>query len=105
MTGNGESAILHRLGLIADVQYADVPNTWNFAKTIQRCYRNSVVVLGRAVDWWANIGPVDFAINLGDIIDGCNRGHEGMGEAALSTVLKEMYRGLLLSILLNAIKR
>ncbi len=86
-------AIRHRLGLIADIQYADIPNMWNFSKTAERYYRNTVVVLSRAVSWWAEIGRLDFAVNLGDIIDGCNRGQAGMGESALRTVLAQMYKG------------
>jgi hypothetical protein len=91
------SKVLHRLGLIADIQYADIPNTWNFEKTNQRLYRNTVVVVGRAIDWWSKIGQLDFAVNLGDIIDGTNRGKDGMGKSALNTVLKQMYKGQVFS--------
>ena len=93
--------IVHRLGLIADIQYADIPNTWNFARTIQRFYRNSAVVVERALAWWKESGQLDFAVNLGDIIDGSNRGHSGMGESALGTVLKQMYKGMQFCVINN----
>lgn len=79
-------------GLITDVQYADVDDGWNYRRTQQRYYRSALRLLKEAVAEWmdqshcdrekeANSGdenqqqkPIKFAVNLGDLIDGKNRG-------------------------------
>lgn len=43
---------LFSFGAIADVQYADCDDGWNFAKTRIRRYRGGLVQLARAVDVW-----------------------------------------------------
>ena len=50
------------VGIIADPQYADIPDRGT------RAYRASVAKLGAAVDHF-NGRPLDFCVNLGDTID------------------------------------
>jgi len=42
-------------GLIADVQWADIEDGSNFAKTSIRHYRGAFAQLVKAVDWWSDI--------------------------------------------------
>ena len=84
---------VYRIGFIADIQFSDCDPQWNFNKTRRRFYRNSVAVLSRAFEWWSELGGLDFAVNLGDVIDGRNRGEPGLGESALYTVLDRMAKG------------
>ncbi|TDH67880.1 hypothetical protein CCR75_003458 [Bremia lactucae] len=64
-------------GLVADVQYADVDDGWDFHHTSKRYYRNALPQLQAAVAEWlreAKSGTkLRFAVNLGDLIDGKNR--------------------------------
>jgi manganese-dependent ADP-ribose/CDP-alcohol diphosphatase len=50
------------IGIIADPQYADIPDRGT------RAYRASIAKLGAAVDHF-NGRPLDFCVNLGDTID------------------------------------
>lgn len=59
---------LASLGVISDVQYADIPDGRSFLG-VPRYYRNSLHVLQRAVEKW-NEEEVKFVINFGDIVDG-----------------------------------
>ncbi|KAK8511667.1 hypothetical protein V6N13_029269 [Hibiscus sabdariffa] len=56
-------------GVIADVQYADVPDGHSFLG-VPRYYRHSILVLQRAVQSWNNHKNLSFVINFGDIVDG-----------------------------------
>ncbi|KAH9258679.1 hypothetical protein BASA81_003181 [Batrachochytrium salamandrivorans] len=57
------------IGLIADVQYADENDGWNFAKTRLRKYRSSFDIgLCTAVTQWKELG-VKTVVQLGDLID------------------------------------
>ncbi|KAF4732034.1 hypothetical protein FOZ63_008699 [Perkinsus olseni] len=87
------SNVICRFGVIADVQYADKDDAYNFAKTKIRHYRKSVKTLGRAVDWWNSLRSpsVDFVVNLADLIDGHNRG-TGTQKEAMATVMEEFER-------------
>lgn len=71
-----------RFGAIADIQYCDVDDCFNFSKTEKRKYRGSVDVLRRAVADWRNDDKLDFVVHLGDIIDqqnfGMNTSHEAL---------------------------
>jgi len=78
-------------GLIADVQYADVENRYNFGKTQIRLYRGAVKVLKNAVDAWRSGPALKFIGNLGDTIDQLNHG-EGTSQSALRTVMAEFER-------------
>ncbi|CAN6914536.1 unnamed protein product [Brassica oleracea] len=60
---------LFSFGVIADVQYADIPDGRSFLGT-PRYYRNSILVLQKAVQAWNQHGNLKFVINMGDIVDG-----------------------------------
>eukprot|EP01065_Artemidia_motanka_P025511 TRINITY_DN30501_c0_g1_i1.p1 TRINITY_DN30501_c0_g1~~TRINITY_DN30501_c0_g1_i1.p1 ORF type:complete len:359 (+),score=78.27 TRINITY_DN30501_c0_g1_i1:69-1079(+) len=62
----GESVL--RFGVIADVQYADVPDAFNFSRTSFRRYRGALVGLRRAIDEWTS-DRLSFVVDLGDMID------------------------------------
>ncbi|CAJ1420017.1 unnamed protein product [Effrenium voratum] len=74
-----------RLGVIADIQYADCEDGSDFSGTERRYFRNALKVARRAVEQW-NADGVDAVAQLGDIIDGCNAGR-GQSETALKAVL------------------
>ncbi|CAE8616828.1 unnamed protein product, partial [Polarella glacialis] len=59
-----------RIGVIADVQWCDIEDGWNYKKTERRAYRGALQAFRRASSWW-NDGP-DLAVvaQLGDLIDG-----------------------------------
>ncbi|KAF4655338.1 hypothetical protein FOL47_009476 [Perkinsus chesapeaki] len=107
-----------RFGVIADVQYADKDDAYNFAKTrlrqvptsgwanhkveasffirffkwrVSLHYRKTAKTLGNAVEWWNSFQSpkVDFVLNLADLIDGHNRGTNTQKEA-MATVLQEL---------------
>ena len=55
-------------GVIADVQWADLPDGTNFAGTTRRCYRGALAQLSDAVDWWRALErPPGFIAQLGDL--------------------------------------
>lgn len=58
-----------RFGVIADVQYADVDDEWNFAKTQRRRYRSALDSLKLAVRHWLEGPQLHFIADLGDMID------------------------------------
>lgn len=60
---------LFSFGVIADVQYADIPDGHSFVG-IPRYYRHSLLVLQRAVQKWNNHQKLKFVMNFGDIVDG-----------------------------------
>ena len=60
---------LFSFGVIADVQYADIPDGRSFLG-VPRYYRHSIAVLRRAVQRWNGEKSVRFCINFGDIVDG-----------------------------------
>jgi manganese-dependent ADP-ribose/CDP-alcohol diphosphatase len=62
-------APLFSFGVIADVQYADIPDGRSFLG-VPRYYRHSISVLQRSVSRWNTHNNLKFAINFGDIIDG-----------------------------------
>ncbi|RHY30956.1 hypothetical protein DYB32_003885 [Aphanomyces invadans] len=80
-SGNHPAAVLQNKWimhvLIADVQYADDDDGWNYRKTSRRYYRHGLQVLRWATADWideAAITPrcMRFAVDLGDVIDGKN---------------------------------
>lgn len=77
-----------RLGLIADVQYADADDGSDFSGKHMRHFRNTLRVLDRAVERW-NAEGVDAVVQLGDLIDGCNR-RLGTSRQALDAVLASL---------------
>ena len=86
------SPIKFSFGVIADVQWADSPDGFNYAKTAKRCYRGALTTLGNAVDWWMDLprSPL-FVAQLGDIIDGQNH-QTGETEPALRAALGHLDR-------------
>lgn len=60
---------LFSFGVIADVQYADIPDGHSFLG-VPRFYRHSILVLQRAVNQWNDHKKLKFSINFGDIVDG-----------------------------------
>jgi len=83
---------LFTFGIIADVQWADHEDGYNFAQTTVRRYRGAFRTLQRAVNWWLSLPhPPLFIANLGDIIDGINAklGHSSL---ALDAALGELAR-------------
>ncbi|XP_017548624.1 manganese-dependent ADP-ribose/CDP-alcohol diphosphatase isoform X2 [Pygocentrus nattereri] len=89
--GDG-AAPLFTFGVIADIQYADMDDGYNYHGTRKRYYRNSLRLLSDAVRWWEEGEERErrpgFILQLGDIIDGFNRRHSA-SKRALQTVLDE----------------
>ena len=81
-----DCGVLLSFGLLADVHYADVPDGFNYSKTRMRYYRNSLSLLSDAVRHWNNRRDVSFVLQLGDLIDGCNKG-TGTSEISLQKTL------------------
>ncbi|CAE7229828.1 ADPRM [Symbiodinium natans] len=79
-----------RLGLIADIQYADCADGTDFSGCEKRYFRNSLNIARNAVDCWNAVG-VDAVVQLGDVIDGCNAKMHA-SETALATVLDVLSR-------------
>nr|XP_022312853.1 manganese-dependent ADP-ribose/CDP-alcohol diphosphatase-like isoform X2 [Crassostrea virginica] len=77
----------YKFGLIADVQYADSENGFNFTRTNERFYRRSLTLLKEAVQHWRT-ERVDSVLQLGDIIDGKCRVEE-KSEICLQRVLNQ----------------
>eukprot|EP01064_Diplonema_japonicum_P030223 TRINITY_DN507_c0_g3_i1.p1 TRINITY_DN507_c0_g3~~TRINITY_DN507_c0_g3_i1.p1 ORF type:complete len:323 (+),score=49.67 TRINITY_DN507_c0_g3_i1:69-1037(+) len=71
---------LFKFGIIADVQYADLPKGTNYDKSAVRYYRETLGKMDRAVEWWKeeNVG---FVLSLGDVIDGYNKQYNTETEA------------------------
>ena len=79
-------------GVIADVQWADDEDGFNFMKTVARRYRGAFRTLTRAVDWWSELPtPPAFIAQLGDLIDGLNV-KLGQSTTALELALGELER-------------
>ncbi|XP_029933068.1 manganese-dependent ADP-ribose/CDP-alcohol diphosphatase [Myripristis murdjan] len=80
---------LFTFGVIADIQYADIDDGFNYHRTRRRYYRSSLQLLRNAQESWSEsaIKP-KFILQLGDIIDGFNKGR-GASERALAAVLRE----------------
>lgn len=67
--------LLFRCGVVADVQYADVPDGWDFHRTRRRFYRGSLQSLLSACKTFDEMN-VDVVLQLGDFLDGKAKGHE-----------------------------
>ena len=76
------------VGLIADIQYFDAPDGFNFARTVRRHYRGALAMVPRACQYF-NTREVDFVLQCGDIIDG-QCAQNGSSEAALTAVLGQL---------------
>ncbi|MEE6523885.1 hypothetical protein FKM82_022991 [Ascaphus truei] len=77
-------------GVIADIQYADKDDGYNYTQTSMRYYRNSLSLLRHAVEEWSRerIKP-NCILQLGDLIDGFNVQYK-TSETSLRKVLTEM---------------
>ncbi|XP_052070348.1 LOW QUALITY PROTEIN: uncharacterized protein LOC127709056 [Mytilus californianus] len=62
-----------KFGLVADLQYANIEDGYNWNRTRKRYYRSAIGLLRKAMkDWKQN--DVKFIFQLGDLIDGfCKR--------------------------------
>ncbi|XP_040922610.1 manganese-dependent ADP-ribose/CDP-alcohol diphosphatase [Toxotes jaculatrix] len=80
---------LFTFGVIADIQYADIDDGYNYSRSRRRYYRNSLQLLRNAQESWSEsaVKP-EFILQLGDIIDGFNKGRNA-SDRALDTVLRE----------------
>lgn len=92
---------LFSFGIIADVQHANINDGYNFHRTRMRFYRHALVKFEEAIETW-NERKVDFAVQLGDIIDGFSSkyGHRDNDMNNLTAVIKKFQ-----SIGLPVIKR
>ncbi|CAI9557083.1 unnamed protein product [Staurois parvus] len=80
---------LFTFGVIADIQYADKDDGYNYVKTRMRYYRSSLSLLRDATQEWASESARPaFIIQLGDIIDGFNVPLK-TSESSLTKVLDE----------------
>ena len=90
-----ERHALFSFGVVADVQYADLPVGTNFLKTVRRYYRHSLDALALAVQSWLQDtpegAPVAFVAQLGDLIDGKNADN-GQTAAAAADVYDVLSR-------------
>lgn len=83
------SKVLFSFGVIADIQYADLDDGYDFLGTRKRYYKQSLHHLQCAVEYWNGMETqLEFVLQLGDIIDGFNAQHN-MSESALERVMKE----------------
>ncbi|XP_075207579.1 manganese-dependent ADP-ribose/CDP-alcohol diphosphatase-like isoform X2 [Anomaloglossus baeobatrachus] len=77
-------------GVIADIQYADIDDGYNYVKTRMRYYRNSLSLLQGAIrEWSSEPDTPQFILQLGDLIDGYNVAHKS-SETSLKKVLTEI---------------
>ncbi|KAM6245628.1 manganese-dependent ADP-ribose/CDP-alcohol diphosphatase isoform 1-T1 [Porphyrio hochstetteri] len=87
-----EAAPLFSFGVIADIQYADAEDGYDFSGYRRRYYRQSLNLLRDAVEAWdAEREPLAFVLQLGDSIDGLNA-RSGEAESALERVLAVLGR-------------
>lgn len=86
---DGTPEPLFTFGVIADIQYADKDDGYNYVKTRMRYYRSSLSLLRDATQEWASetCRPA-FILQLGDIIDGFNVPLK-TSETSLAKVLAE----------------
>lgn len=86
-----EETPLFTFGVIADIQYADIEDGYNFSRSSRRYYRSSLRLLGNAQRRWQEDKP-SFLLQLGDIIDGFNK-RDDASERALEAVLGQLRSG------------
>lgn len=70
-----------KLGLIADVQYCDCENDWNYERSKQRFYRTSLNHLDNSLEYFRQSG-CDKVLQLGDLIDGRCRTYKNFDSAS-----------------------
>jgi manganese-dependent ADP-ribose/CDP-alcohol diphosphatase len=75
---------------IADIQYANIDDGFNFGRTVQRHYRGSLAMLDAAVGFWSE-RKVGLVCQMGDIIDGQAKTHSD-SEKDLQAVMAKLNR-------------
>jgi len=85
---NSEVKPLFSFGVIADVQYADAEDGWNFHPTAKRRYRHTLTILKDAVQTWKTAQNISFIAQLGDLLDGLNSKTK-KSEETVKLLLKE----------------
>ncbi|XP_055973856.1 manganese-dependent ADP-ribose/CDP-alcohol diphosphatase [Sorex fumeus] len=86
-TQNESSELLFSFGVIADIQYADLEDGYNFYRNRRRYYRQSLLHLQNAIDDWNKESSAPCCVlQLGDIIDGYNAQFNA-SESSLELVL------------------
>ncbi|XP_037595508.1 manganese-dependent ADP-ribose/CDP-alcohol diphosphatase isoform X2 [Cebus imitator] len=84
---NENSEHLFSFGVIADIQYADLEDGFNFQGTRRRYYRHSLLHLQGAIEDWNNESSTPCCVlQLGDIIDGYNAQYNA-SEKSLEVVM------------------
>lgn len=84
-------APLARFGVIADIQYANLADGQNYAKTQTRRYRGALEMVDKAVAYWA-AQKVGFVAQLGDVIDGQCATKTHTSATDLASVLAKLNR-------------
>lgn len=85
-----EMELYFTFGIIADVQYADTVDSYNFTRTRKRYYRQSLHLFQSAIEEWNKEAQVpSFILQLGDIIDGINFQLQA-SDVSLQRVLNEV---------------
>ncbi|XP_061564705.1 manganese-dependent ADP-ribose/CDP-alcohol diphosphatase [Cololabis saira] len=87
-----EQTPLFTFGVIADVQYADIDDGYNYTRTRRRFYRSSLRLLANALRSWSEPAGPAFILQLGDLIDGFNKPRDA-SEVALRAVLEQFGGG------------
>ncbi|XP_059003330.1 manganese-dependent ADP-ribose/CDP-alcohol diphosphatase isoform X7 [Mustela lutreola] len=81
------SEVLFSFGVIADIQYADLEDGYNFQGNRRRYYRHSLLHLRGAIEHWnTEDRPPRCVLQLGDIIDGYNAQYK-VSEKSLELVM------------------
>eukprot|EP00936_MAST-01D_sp_MAST-1D-sp1_P002434 g2434.t1 len=91
-----DDGALFAFGVIADVQYCNIPDGTNFTGTTKRYFRGALDCLRRAIDEWQAPRPAcapsfEFVAQLGDIIDNQCQMH-GQTAADFAAVKQELDR-------------
>lgn len=83
---------LFSFGVIADIQYADLEDGYNFQGSRRRYYRHSHLHLQGAIEHWSKeSSPPSCVLQLGDIIDGYNAQHQA-SEKSLELIMNTFQR-------------
>nr|XP_021500006.1 manganese-dependent ADP-ribose/CDP-alcohol diphosphatase isoform X2 [Meriones unguiculatus] len=78
---------LFSFGVIADIQYADLEDGYNYQRSRRRYYRHSLVHLQGAIEDWNSESSMPCCVlQLGDIIDGYNAQYK-VSEKSLELVM------------------
>nr|XP_034360722.1 manganese-dependent ADP-ribose/CDP-alcohol diphosphatase [Arvicanthis niloticus] len=78
---------LFSFGVIADIQYADLEDGYNYQRSRRRYYRHSLIHLQGAIEDWNKESSIPCCVlQLGDIIDGFNAQYK-VSEKSLELVM------------------